>query len=303
MAVPDFQSMMLPLLQLYGDDQEHTTKENREYIARFFQLTEEDIRETLSSGTQTRLANRANWTRYYLMRAGLLEFPARALAKITGRGKAVLKENPPKINIAFLDRFPEFVEFRTKKGGGSGKTITPPSPDTEQIPPLEAVENGYQTLRDELAQELLDIIKKNSPEFFEKLVVKLLVNMGYGGSIQDAGVAIGRSGDEGIDGVIKEDHLGLDVIYIQAKKWDSSVGRPEIQKFAGALQGKRAKKGVFITTSSFSREAVDFAKNIENKIVLVDGDKLAQLMIDFDLGVSPLNNYQIKKIDQDYFEE
>lgn len=207
------------------------------------------------------------------------------------------------INIAYLDRFPEFVEFRTKKGGTGGKAITPPSPDTEPIPPLESIENGYQTLRDELALELLDTIKKNSPGFFEKLVVELQVNMGYGGTIQDAGVAIGRSGDEGIDGVINEDHLGLDVIYIQAKRWDSSVGRPEIQKFAGALQGKRAKKGVFITTSSYTREAVDFAKNIENKIVLVDGDKLTQLMIDFDIGVSPLNNYQIKKIDQDYFEE
>jgi len=303
MAVPDFQSMMLPLLQLYGDEQEHTTKENREYIAKFFQLTEEDIRETLSSGAQTRLANRVNWTRYYLMRAGLLEFPAWSLAKITERGKAVLKGNPPEINIAFLDRFPEFVEFRTKKKKETEPTGPTPGPITEPVPPLEAIENGYQTLREELSQELLDTIKKNSPVFFEKLVVELLVNMGYGGSIQDAGVAIGRSGDEGIDGVIKEDHLGLDVIYIQAKKWDSSVGRPEIQKFAGALQGKRAKKGVFITTASFTREAVDFAKNIESKIVLVDGDKLTQLMIDFDIGVSPLNNYQIKKIDQDYFEE
>ena len=303
MAVPDFQSMMLPLLKFYGDEQEHTTKENREYLAKFFQLTEEDIRERLSSGAQTRLANRANWTRYYLMRAGLLEFPARALAKITERGKAVLQENPPEINIAFLDRFPEFIEFRTKKNEKGGKPVTPPSTDVEPIPPLEAVENGYQTLREELAQELLSTIKSNTPEFFEKLVVELLVNMGYGGSIQDAGVAIGRSGDEGIDGVIKEDHLGLDVIYVQAKRWEGSVGRPEIQKFAGALQGKRAKKGVFITTSSFSSEALNFIKNIESKIVLVDGDKLAQLMIDFDLGVSPLNNYEIKKIDQDYFEE
>ncbi|MCH7501495.1 MAG: restriction endonuclease [Nitrospinae bacterium] len=303
MAVPDFQTMMLPLLQFYGDEQEHTTKGTREHLAKFFQLTEEDIRGRLPSGTQTRLANRANWARYYLRRAGLLNFPARSLAKITDRGKEVLKENPPEINISYLDKFPEFVEFRTKKNEKGEKPAPSSGSDTEQIPPLEAVENGYQTLREELAQELLDNVKNNTPGFFEKLVVELLVNMGYGGSIQDAGVAIGRSGDEGIDGVIKEDHLGLDVIYIQAKKWDSSVGRPEIQKFAGALQGKRAKKGVFITTSSFSREAVGFAKNIENKIVLVDGDKLAKLMIDFDIGVSPLNNYQIKKIDQDYFEE
>jgi restriction system protein len=235
-----------------------------------------------------------------MKQAGLLESPRRGYVKITNEGKKVLNQNIEKINRKFLLQFPTFVEFQERKG--TRKKVTE---KTEKVfsteTPEEQLDLAYSTIRDDLSTELLNRVKQSSPSFFEKLVVELILNMGYGGSRKEAGRAIGQSGDEGIDGIIDEDRLGLDNIYIQAKKWENSISRPEIQKFVGALQGQRAKKGIFITTSVFTKEASRYVKNIENKVVLIDGEKLTDLMIDFNVGVSLQSNYELKKIDDDYF--
>ncbi|GAB4373309.1 MAG: hypothetical protein Kow0042_17120 [Calditrichia bacterium] len=202
--------------------------------------------------------------------------------------------------MKYLEKFPEFKDFKMRRKGGQTHQK---KKEIEIDTPEESLENAYQKVRSELTKELLLQIKSSPPSFFEKLVIDLLVKMGYGGSRREAGEAVGRTGDEGIDGIIKEDRLGLDIIFIQAKRWDVPVGRPEIQKFAGALQGQRAKKGIFITTSSFTKEAIDYVSRIDSKIILIDGEQLADLMIDFNVGVSVSTVYEIKKIDLDYFSE
>lgn len=272
-------------------------RESIEKLGNEFDLTDEDRKALLPSGIQKVFDNRVNWSKTYLKKAGLLENKRRGYFNITDEGLKVLEQNPPKIDINFLMQFPGYVEFRT---GGKDKPVTT---DDTPVTPEEILENSYQNLRNNIAQELLSSVKFCSPEFFEKLVVDLLLNMGYGGSRRDAGEAIGRSGDGGIDGIIKEDKLGLDTIYIQAKKWENTVSRAEIQKFAGALQGQQAKKGIFITTSSFSKGAREYANIIDSKVVLIDGEILAQLMIDYDIGVSKIKSYDLKKIDTDYFTE
>lgn len=218
------------------------------------------------------------------------------------RGKQILGENPSRIDVRFLERFPEFVAFRDAPRIAR-ETVPEPTVSAIEQTPEEALELAHQSLRVSLAQDILTRILSCSPTFFERLVVELLVKMGYGGSRRDAGERIGQSGDGGIDGIIKEDRLGLDTIFIQAKRWQGSVGRPEIQKFVGALQGQRAKKGVFITTSSYTSEAIDYASRIDTKVVLIDGQLLANLMMDFDVGVSVSASYIVKRIDSDYFEE
>jgi len=300
MAVPDFQSLMLPLLKFSSDKKEHSIREAIGHLADEFGLTEDDKNELLPSGNQSILANRVGWSRTHLKKAGLLESKKRGYFNITNRGLEVLDQNPAKINNNFLKQFPGFIEFRT---GSKEKKAVTTDISKENFTPEETLEYSYQNLRDDLALDLISSIKSCSPDFFEKLVVDLLLNMGYGGSRKDAGEAIGKSGDEGIDGIIKEDKLGLDTIYIQAKRWENTVSRPEIQKFAGALQGQKAKKGVFITTSSFSNGAKDYAAIIESRVVLIDGERLAQLMIDYDIGVSKIKSYEVKKIDTDYFTE
>ena len=302
MAIPDFQSIMLPLLKFLGDEQEHSKRESVEALAKECHLTNEEMNELLSSGQQAVFDNRVGWARTYMKKAGLVESTRRGFFRITQGGLDVLKKNPKAVDIKFLDQFPGFKEFRQVKRAKKGQEPVFAGRDDEQTPE-ELLESGYQKIRQDLIQELLGQIKQCSPIFFERLVVELLVKMGYGGSRQDAGKAVGRSGDEGIDGMIKEDRLGLDVIYIQAKRWDATIGRPEIQKFVGALQGQRAKKGIFITTADFSNEAIQYASSIDCKIVLVDGEQLAQLMIDFNLGVSKIALYELKKIDSDYFTE
>jgi restriction system protein len=216
----------------------------------------------------------------------------------------VLKENLQEINVKYLERFPEFVDFKAARketaGDTDGETAIGLPPEQT---PHEALETAYERLRAELAAEILQTLKASDPTLFENIVVELLVKMGYGGSRKDAGNAIGRTGDEGIDGIIKEDHLGLDSIYVQAKRWNGTVSRPEIQKFAGALQGQRARKGIFITTSEFSEDAYDYVSRIDAKIVLIDGKALSRLMIDFGVGVTSVAVYEIKKIDSDYFAE
>jgi len=299
MTIPDYQTVMLPLLKYAADRKDHSLREAVDSLAEQFKLSEEEKKEMLSSGQQAIFLNRVGWARTYLKKAGLLETPRRAYFCISDRGLKVLQEKPSRIDAKFLDQFEEFREFRAKKKEKPEKGKVKETKET----PEELLENSYQNLRANLAHEILEQIKKNSPSIFENIVVELLVKMGYGGSRKDAGQAIGKSGDEGIDGIIKEDRLGLDIIYIQAKRWANTVGRPEIQKFAGALQGQRAKKGVFITTSTFSKEARDYSSKIENKIVLVDGEQLAEFMIDHNIGVSPIAKFELKRIDIDYFTE
>lgn len=241
-----------------------------------------------------------------MKKALLLENTRRGVFRITERGQDLLREQPTKIDIRLLRRFPEYEAGMSPKKSGQQLVETPESPETDESEsrtPEEKLEAAYETLRENLASELVAQLKAASPSFFEKVVIEVLVKMGYGGSRKDAGQAIGRSGDEGIDGIIKEDRLGLDIIYIQAKKWENTVSRPEIQKFAGALQGKRARKGIFITTSGFSRGAETFAASIDTKIVLIGGKLLAQLMIDFDVGVATEATYELKRLDMDYFTE
>lgn len=302
MAIPDFQSIMLPFLMHVGDGEEHRHRDTIESLARYFQLSPQEMEEKLPSGRQSIFVNRVGWTRTYLMKAGLLEYTRRGYCKITTRGQEVLASKPARLNTAYLRRFPEFDDFHSVKSNDNRRIEN--STDTiEERTPGENMEYSYEILRKELASELLKKLKSGSFQFFEKTVVELLVKMGYGGSILDAGQAVGRSGDGGVDGIIKEDRLGLDMIYIQAKRWEGIIGRPEIQKFAGALQGKKARKGVFMTTSGFTREAKEFAGFIDNRIVLIDGEQLTNLMIEYNLGVTTVAVYEEKKIDVDYFSE
>jgi restriction system protein len=298
MAIPDYQSIMLPLLQFAADGKEHSVHEAVQSLAEKFKLTEEDREELLPSGQQCVFDNRVGWARTYMKKAGLLESPKRAILRVTKRGQDVLATKPEKIDVHFLGQFSEFLAFRNLKHQ-KDEPQKGPSADT----PEELLEAAYLDLRQGLANDLLEQIKNSSPQLFEKLVVRLLVSMGYGGTLKDAGQAVGKTGDEGIDGIIKEDRLGLDIIYIQAKRWANTIGRPEIQKFAGALQGQRARKGIFITTSDFSKEATDYVAKIDSKIVLIDGENLAQFMIDNNVGVTPAVSYDVKKIDFDYFTE
>lgn len=299
MAIPDYQSIMLPLLKFASDGEEHGFREAIESLAEEFDLTHEERKQLLPSGRKATFDDRVSWANTYLKKAGLLTSPRRAYFQITDRGLEVLKKPPPRITSAFLEQFPEFVEFRTRRA----KPPEEPQEDEDEQTPEEAIETAYLRLKEDLAADLLDTVKGCSPTFFERLVVDLLVKMGYGGTRKDAGQAIGRTSDEGIDGIINEDRMGLDVVYIQAKRWDNTVGRPEVQKFAGALQGKRARKGIFITTSSFSQTAHDYVSLIDSKIVLIDGQLLSQLMLDYNVGVTPVASYELKKIDSDYFLE
>lgn len=301
MAIPDYQSIMLPLLKFAGDKKEHSLREAITHLADVFGLTEEEQKELLPSGKQPTFDNRVGWARTYMEKAGLLEKPRRAYFHITDRGLEVLASNPNEINVQYLDRYEEFVEFRQLKKVKPDNKESFSKSISET--PEEALEAAHQTLKDGLSSEILQTIKHCSPQFFERLVIDLLVKMGYGGSRREAGQAVGKSGDGGIDGIIKEDRLGLDIIYIQAKRWEGVVGRPEIQKFAGALQGHRARKGIFITTSGFTKEALGYVSQIDTKIILIDGEKLADLMIEHNIGVTPVSLYEVKRLDSDYFEE
>ncbi len=301
MGVPDFQSLMLPMLDLASDQKEHSLAEARETLSRKLGLSEEDRAQLLPSGHQTVLANRVAWAKVYMQRAGVLTSAKRGHFQISPRGIQVLADKPQRIDIKLLDQFPEFMEFRTKKGEVSATSESAESESTST--PEEVLEAASQRISADLAAELLERVKKSTPSFFERLVVELLLRMGYGGSRREAGQAIGRSGDEGIDGVISEDRLGLDTIYLQAKKWAETVGRPDVQKFVGALHGKRARKGVFLTTGSFSAEAREYVSHIDPKVVLIDGRQLVELMIDHDLGVATSATYRVKRIDSDFFGE
>jgi restriction system protein len=302
MAIPKYQQAMLPLLQYASDEEEHAISDAYDYVASVFEVSTQERRELLPSGYEQVFDNRVRWGLFYLKKAGLVDSTRRSFFKITEDGVNALKASPKTIDVKFLKQYPRFVGFlqRKKEDRTEGEAESAKVPDQT---PVEVMENAYQELRLNLARELLDKLKVCSPSFFERLVVKLLVEMGYGGSIKDAGQALGKSGDEGIDGIIKEDPLGLGVVYVQAKRWEATVGRPEIQKFVGALHGQRARRGVFITTADFSREATDYASQIEDKVVLINGDMLAQLMIDHGIGVSKVVEYEIKQVDSDFFTE
>lgn len=297
MAIPDYQSIMLPLLGLAQDGASHRIRDAVDHIAQLFQLTADERRERMPDGRRSRLQYNTQWSRTYLKKAGLLEDPKRGEFRITDRGQRVLADKPESIDAKFLQQFDEFNRFI-----GRRQSSQPLLHDPDH-PPEDSLQVAYQTLRDNLAADLLEQLKRSSPAFFERLVVDVLVGMGYGGSRREAGEAIGQAGDEGIDGIIKEDRLGLDIIYIQAKRWEKTIGRPEVQRFAGALQGKRARKGVFITTSSFSRDAVDYAEAIDTKVILIAGARLAELMIEHGVGVTTEATYEIKRIDVDYFDD
>lgn len=301
MAIPDYQTVMLPLLRFLEDEKEHNIGEVVDSLAEKFNLSPEERQQLLGSGQQTVIRNRAGWARTYLKKAGLIASTRRGFFRITESGKKVLASKPERIDVKYLERFPEFLAFRELRHDRPDEPAVVSS--TGEATPEEALDSAYQRLRFDLEAELLEQVKAASPSFFERLVVELLVRMGYGGTLRDAGQAVGKSGDGGIDGIIKEDRLGLDLIYIQAKRWDGTVGRPEVQKFAGALQGHRARKGVFITTSSFSGDALEFTSRIESKIVLIDGAALAKHMIDHNVGVSISRSYEVKKIDSDFFSE
>jgi restriction system protein len=301
MAIPDYQSIMLPLLRFAEDRKDHSLREAINTLALEFGLTEEERSELLPSGKQPTFDNRVGWARTYMEKAGLLEKPKRAFFKITKRGLDVLASNPDEINVQFLEQYDEFVEFRQVKREKNDKQTAVFQLKSET--PEEALEAAHQTLKENLSSEIVQTIKQCSPEFFERLVVDLIVKMGYGGSRKEAGQAMGKSGDGGIDGIIKEDRLGLDIIYIQAKRWEGVVGRPEIQKFAGALQGHRAKKGIFLTTSNYTKDAMDYVSHIDTKIILVDGSRLAELMIEHNVGATPIASYEVKRLDSDYFAE
>jgi restriction system protein len=300
MAIPDYQGIMLPLLKHLGDQRERTNEQTLKVLADEFGLTAEERKKLLTSGQQTVFANRIGWAKVYLKKACLIESRRRGFHKITQRGTEVLRQNPKAINNQFLMRFPEFIAFIKPKKSPPGLAGADKGLGDDKTPE-EYLEYGYQEIRRQLTDEILKRIKECPSDFFENLVVDLLLRMGYGGSRHDAGKSIGKSGDGGIDGIIKEDKLGLDAVYIQAKRWENNVSRPEVQKFAGALQGVRAKKGILITTSDFTKEAEDYVKTIENKIVLLNGTQLAELMIDHDIGVTRVASYELKRIDSDYF--
>ncbi len=309
MALPqNFQTIMLPFLNAVSDGQNHNMNDVIEVLAEYFKLTEEEKSLQYPTGSDYIFRNKARFARLFLLKAGLLEYPQRGFIKISTAGLSALAKKPREINLRFLEEYPKFLEFKkaTKENNKEKKESTIIDNQKQEIEsqtPQELIEYGYQKIKEELSQEILNYTKQISPNFFEKLVIELLLKMGYGGSLKDAGRAIGKSGDGGIDGIIKEDKLGLDVIYIQAKRWDGVVGRPEIQKFVGALADKHANKGIFITTSDYTQEAMEYAGRISNKIVLINGEMLTDLMIENDIGVSNIISYSIKRIDFDYFIE
>ncbi|PNF76951.1 restriction endonuclease [Stutzerimonas stutzeri] len=302
MAIPDFQSVMRPVLQAVGDGVPLPLSALRVRIADVFQLTEEERKERLPSGNQTVINNRVGWARTYLNKAGLLTIPSKGMVQITDRGREALASGPARITVSWLKQFPEFADFHTAKPQVPDAAVVVGS-DLAETTPDEQLAEAYQALQQSLADELLAQVRAATPSFFEQVVVDLMIAMGYGGSRKEAGKATQLTNDDGIDGIIKEDKLGLDVIYLQAKRWANTVHRPEIDKFIGALTRKRARKGVFITTSDFSTGAKDAALGLDIKVVLIDGIELARLMVEHNLGVSVKQVYEVKQIDSDYFSE
>jgi restriction system protein len=303
-AIPDYQTVMLPMLQLAADGKDHTLAEAEEALCATFKLSEAERTELLPSGRQRRFHNRIGWGKTYLVKTGLLEANGRGRFRITSRGREVLATKPTRIDLKLLEQFPEYAAFvAPAEEAGTSATAPVVSTSLDAGTPLERLEAAHQELQHQLTRDLLARIMQGTPAFFESLVVDLLVAMKYGGTQQDAGQAVGRSGDGGVDGIIKGDRLGLDVIYLQAKRYSRPVAIAEVREFAGSLEGKKARKGVFITTSSFGESAHDFVRHLERKIVLIDGSELAQLMMEHGVGVTKTQSYVVQKLDLDYFSE
>lgn len=303
MPIPKYDEMYQVFLECLVDMQLHKTKEVRDMIATRLLVSDEERQIPLPSGRQALFDNRVGWTLTYLKKAGLITSPVRGVYQLTALGKQVLDSKPPVIDNSFLEQFESFRQFMHAEPTA---TTQPTRRNQTGQTPQDAFDLAYQQINHTLADDLLSEVMKQTPIFFEKLVVKLLENMGYGGSVENAGLVVGQVGDEGIDGIIREDKLGFSLIYIQAKRWDrvTSIGRPEIQKFVGALAGQGANKGLFITTAQFTKDAHEYAKKQHTtKVVLVDGETLAKLMIEYNIGVSTEAVYQIKQLDSDYFSE
>jgi len=309
MTVPKYDEMYLPLLESLNDGKEHTANEINDFIAKYMSISDEDRLELPPSGSMPKFKIRTNWTRVYLKKAGLITTIRRGIFVLTDEGKKVLDSNPSVLDNQFLMKYDSFREFlnngsKNKESENILELKRESISSNEEETPQDLLEESFRKINADLADEILEEIMNMPPLFFEQLVVKLLEKMGYGGSLKNAGEVTGKSGDEGIDGIVREDKLGFDLIYIQAKRWDleTTIGRPEIQKFVGALAGQGATKGLFITTAKFSREAIDYAKKQHTtKVVLVDGQLLPKLMIEHNLGVSVENIYEIKRIDSDFF--
>lgn len=306
MSVPGYQEFMLPLLRFAADGKEHTIAEAMEVLAGQMNISEEAQQIMLPSGTQSRYYNRVTWAVTYLTKSVLLEKPTRGRFRITARGLDVLKKNPPVIDSAFLEQFPEYQAFKVKKNDDTEVAVKAAHSSgmvEQDATPDEQLDAAYKELRGNLVDEMLVKIRGSSPKFFEKLVVDVLVAMGYGGSRIDAAQVVGKSGDGGIDGVIKEDRLGLDMVYVQAKRYTNDVGPGAIREFAGSLGEHKASKGVFITCGGFTSGAAEAASKAHARLVLIDGEKLAEYMIDFGVGVADHKSYTVKRIDSDYFDE
>jgi restriction system protein len=302
--VPDFQTLMLPLLQILSDGHEHVLRDTINQLSDQFHLTEEEKTELLPSGNQPIIDNRVGWARTYLKKAQLLENPRRAILKISDAGRKLLDTKPQRIDVKYLKTLPGFKEWHDSFSSKDDSEAVVEKTEIESgKTPEELLEYSFLSIKAQLASELLDKVKSCPPAFFEFLVVDLLIRMGYGGSRKEAGQVLGRSGDGGIDGLIKEDKLGLDTIYIQAKRWENQVTIHLVRDFAGSLLGQKAKKGIFITTSSYPASAKEFATSIEPKIILIDGKELAELMIEYNVGVATKKTYDVKRLDTDYFEE
>jgi len=304
MAIPDFQALMGPVLELLSDGKSHGHADLIDALAEQLKLTDEELNAMLPSRRQRLFYNRVAWCVVHLRKAGALVNESRGRFLITERGRDLLKRTGGKLGMKQLAAFDEYRAFRARSNvevnepPKGRKAVEPPPAET----PEEQIERVFAMLRADLAEQLLTELKSRTPRFFEKVVVDLLLAMGYGGTWHGAGRVVGRSGDGGIDGTIREDKLGLDIVYVQAKRWENTVGRPAVQAFAGSLEGERARKGVMITTSTFSEEARTYVTQIEKKIVLIDGVQLADLMIEHGVGVVERQSYVLKKLDIDYFE-
>jgi len=303
-AVPRFEEVMLPLLRLIEDGKIRKFAELVPAVSDQFRLTQDERDQLIPSRRMTTIRSRTYWAAFYLDKAGLLTKPNRGALQITDRGRSLLAESPISIDISTLERYPEFQQFRAKdEVRAHAMSSDENSPVDSALSPEETLVQSYQSIRLALQEEVLERLRAVSPSFFEEMVIDLLVAMGYGGSRTGVAQAIGKSGDGGIDGVINEDKLGLDVVYVQAKRWQDSVGRPIVQAFTGSLEGQRASKGVLITTSSFTKDAREFVKIIGKRIVLIDGETMAGYMIDHDVGVTSAATYVVKRVDNDYFDE
>ena len=302
--VPTFDKFLFPVLKILNDGKEHSLKSLMDDMARIFSLSDTEVEERVSSGSETKLHNRTQWATTYLGKAGLLQRPKRGINMITAEGKSLLATGITEITPKYLgEHYPSFAVFAY--GHKDKSNLDNVIVDGQSKTPSEVMDEAFEEINATLASDLLEHVKNQSPKFFEQLVVKLLVSMGYGGSLDNAGVVTQISHDDGIDGIIKEDKLGLDNIYIQAKRYTTgSVQKPDIQKFIGALTEQGASKGVFITTATFSTGAIETSKKAAGvKIVLIDGDMLTKLMIENNIGVSLKQTYEIKRIDTDFFNE